>query len=49
MSDHEEKVTPESGDMTTQERNQTIKPKAKKTTSGEMSTQERNQTIRPAN
>ena len=50
MSDHEEQVTPESGEMSPQDRNQTIKPK--KTTeggSGQMTTADRNQTIKPAN
>ncbi|MGP3990607.1 hypothetical protein [Streptomyces sp. 3N207] len=50
MSDHEEKVTPESGEMSTKDRNQTIK--RKKTTeggSGQMSTTDRNQTIKPTN
>ncbi|MEU5835367.1 hypothetical protein ABZ820_17060 [Streptomyces diacarni] len=49
MSDHEEKVTPESGEVTTKERNQTIKPPAADSASGEMTTNERNQTINPAN
>ncbi|MBO8186546.1 hypothetical protein [Streptomyces spirodelae] len=47
MSDHEEKAPPQSGDITTQERNNTIKPGAKKK-NGELSTEERNNTIRPA-
>jgi len=52
MSDHEEKVTPESGEMTTKDRNNTIKPKGTKentSEAGTVSTQDRNNTIRPAN
>ncbi|UNS97536.1 hypothetical protein MMF93_14320 [Streptomyces tubbatahanensis] len=48
MSDHEEKVTPESGEVTTKDRNQTIKPPAANGSSGEMGTNDRNQTINPA-
>jgi hypothetical protein len=52
MSDHEEKATPESGEVTTKDRNNTIKPKRAKEGTGEsgtVSTQDRNNTIRPAN
>ena len=49
MSDHEEKVTPESGEIRTKERNQTIKPKVIKEAAAELGTDERNQTSQPAN
>lgn len=49
MSDHEEKVTPESGEITTKDRNQTIKPKAAKEAAGEVGTDDRNQTSQPLN
>ncbi|UNZ18783.1 hypothetical protein [Streptomyces sp. 891-h] len=53
MSDHEEKVTPESGEVTTKDRNNTIKPKKsskdQSSEAGTFSTQDRNNTIRPAN
>ncbi|WP_173870812.1 hypothetical protein SALCHL_002835 [Streptomyces albus subsp. chlorinus] len=49
MSDHEEKVTPESGEMTTKDRNNTIKPAGAKENGGEVTTQDRNNTILPAN